>query len=172
MNNFTNGMNIDNNDFAYSVVKATKADNKAIKRFYKTQRYSASYIGQDHCYLVKNQSIIIASAIISAGQENGDYWLLHGLVTDQEYRGLKIASSIIRKIIDQGNHTQDKGYTNIICFADSELRPFYLANRFISYNAINELNKLPLEFKQRLVRYQEKHKNLQCFLYHAQHAAI
>ncbi len=163
-------MNIDNNDSAYKVVKATKADKKAIKRFYKTQHYSASCIGQDHCYLVKSQGTIIASAIISAGQENGNFWLLHGLVTDRAYRGKNIASSIIRTIITEGNGTKEKRYSKIICFAGTELQPFYLANEFISYNDINELNQLPLEFKQRLARYQEKQKNLQCFLYQALHA--
>ncbi|MGB1261727.1 MAG: GNAT family N-acetyltransferase [Cognaticolwellia sp.] len=148
-----------------TVSKATKVDKKAIMRFYKAQHYTASYIGQDHGYIVKCGEDIIASAIISAGQEKGSYWLLHGLVTDMAHRGNGIASLILQAIFSEKNPLSQAKFTKIICFAEPKLQPLYLSNHFITYNTENEIAQLPHEFKQRFKRYREKHKSLTCFLY-------
>ena len=151
----------------YTVVKSTKLDKKDIMRFYKTQRYSASYIGQDQCYLVKCDNFIIASAIVSAGQGNGDFWLLHGLVVDIQQRGKSIASLILQTIIAEVKESKQVKFAQIICFADHALRPLYQSNQFISYNTSKNLAQLPLEFKQRLLGYREKQQSLHCFIYRA-----
>lgn len=166
-------MRYDQNNFmniitsAYDVVKATKADKKNIMRFYKNQRYSASYIGKDQCYIVKVNSIIIACAIISAGQENDDFWLLHGLVIDKVQRGKSIASLILQTITADKDEFTHLRYEQIICFADIGFQAFYQSNNFISYNINEDTAPLPTEFKQRLNRYREKQKNLHCFIYTA-----
>ncbi len=151
----------------YHIVKAEKSDKKDIKRFYKNQNYSASYIGQDKCYIVKIDNTIIAVAIISLGQEHGNYWLLHGLVTEKQHRGNKVASAIIDTIISEKNQNIEAQYNKIVSFADTELHAFYRANGFISFNSNKAINDLPLEFKQRLARYRENRPNLHCFLYSA-----
>jgi hypothetical protein len=147
----------------YTVIKAVKTDKKDILRFYKSQQYAASFIGHDQCYIVKIDQRIIASVIISAGQEPGNFWLLHGLVTDKTQRGKNIASFIIHNIISDKNERKQIRYKNIICFADEVLQTFYLSNHFIHYNTCDDIAQLPLEFQQRLIRYREKQKNLHCF---------
>jgi N-acetylglutamate synthase-like GNAT family acetyltransferase len=160
-------MNIETSSSPYNVVKATKSDKKDIMRFYKTQHYSASYIGQDQCYLVKRDHCIIACAIVSAGQESGDVWLLHGLVTDKDQRGKNIASLIVKTIINDENELKKVRYGKIICFADSALQAFYKKNHFINHNTSDKLALLPEEFSRRLTRYREKQQSLHCFLYNA-----
>lgn len=156
-------MNLDTFPSSYKVIKALKTDKKDIFRFYKNQQYAASFIGQDQCYMVKVDQLIIASAIVSGGQEVDKFWLLHGLVTDKDQRSKNIASLILHTIISDENEQKKARYENLICFADKELQEFYLSNHFISYNTCDEVDRLPVEFKQRLIRYQEKQKNLHCF---------
>ncbi|MBA6222658.1 MULTISPECIES: GNAT family N-acetyltransferase [unclassified Colwellia] len=147
----------------YTVIKAVKTDKKDILRFYKNQQYAASFIGHDQCYIVKMDKLIIASVIISAGQEPGSFWLLHGLVTDKAQRGKNIASLMLHAIISDKNERKKARYKNIICFADEALQTFYLSNHFIHYNTRDDIAQLPIEFKQRLIRYRERQKNLHCF---------
>lgn len=147
----------------YKVIKAAKTDKKDILRFYKNQQYAASFIGHDQCYIVKMDHLIIASVIISAGQEPGNFWLLHGLVTDKAERGKNIASLILHAIISNKNERKQAKYKNIICFADEALQAFYVSNHFVHYNTRDDIAQLPIEFKQRLIRYREKQKNLHCF---------
>lgn len=148
---------------SYTVVKALKSDKKDILRFYKSQQYSARFIGQDHCYVVKVDNEIIASALISAGQENSDFWLLHALVIDKSMRGKKLASLLIQAIISNSFHNQ--GLFKVICFADEKLQQLYMKNNFMKYNEINQMATLPDEFQQRLKRYQMKNKNLCCYFF-------
>lgn len=156
-------MNSDAPFSPYTVIKAIKTDKKDILRFYKNQQYAASFIGHDQCYIVKIDQCIIASVIISAGQDPGDFWLLHGLVTDKAQRGKNIASLILHALISEKNEQKKARYKNIICFADKALKAFYSSNHFILYNACDDIAQLPEEFKQRLIRYREKQKYLHCF---------
>lgn len=166
----------------YAVEKAAKTDKKDIMRFYKTQRYAASYIGQDQCYFIKVNNEIIACVMVSAGQESGEFWLLHALVTEKAYRGKGLASILLRFIMAESKvelqqitpgNTVDKNesslptYSKIICFADKVLQLLYISNKFINYNAVEDIAQLPHEFQQRLSRYREKHSNLCCYLYNA-----
>ncbi len=168
-------MNSSTNNSSYQVVKATKVDKKDILRFYKSQRYAARYIGQDHCYFIKINDAIIACAMISAGQENGQFWLLHALVIDKQYRGNGLARKLIQTLISQQEKSKRSTsimleselatYPNIVCFADTQLKPFYISNGFILHNTCEDIQQLPIEFRQRLLRYQEKHNDLCCFLH-------
>lgn len=151
----------------YTIIKAEKYEKRTIMHFYKSQQYNASYIGQDHCYIVKSADSIIASAIISAGQENDNHWLLHALVTEKGHRNKRIASDILQVIFSEKNSDLQLSYPNIICFADKSLENFYLANKFNHYSSTEDIAQLPDEFRQRLLSYQEKKQNLQCFIYQA-----
>lgn len=148
----------------YIVIKATKVEKKSIMRFYNTEHYPASYIGQDHCYIVKAGNVIIASAIVSAGQESSNFWLLHALVTSKAHRRRNIASFILQTIVSEKNSQAKFRYEKLICFADIALQEFYLTNHFINYNIRNDIAKLPEEFRQRLTRYRVKQRDLQCFI--------
>ena len=152
-----------NNTTTFQITKAIKSDKKDIFRFYKAQGYSASFIGQDQCYLVKKNNLIIAAAIISAGKTKTDFYLLHALVTDENYRGNKIASAIIKTIGNETNELKQTIYRKIICFADNSLQRFYRSNHFINYGEEN-IKQLPAEFQHRLCRYRIKQKTLQCFI--------
>ena len=149
------------------MIKATKADKKDIVRFYKNKRYAASYIGQDHCYFIKADNEIIACAMVSAGQENGEYWLLHALVVNKEYQDRGIASQLLQTICAKKCRHEQIQCHQILCFADTALSTFYYSNQFINYNAEHDIAQLPKEFKHRYVSYRKKQKSLQCFLYQA-----
>jgi N-acetylglutamate synthase-like GNAT family acetyltransferase len=151
----------------YPVIKAKKADKKNIMRFYKAQHYAASYIGQDQCYFIKVDEIIIACAMVSAGQESGEFWLLHALVVNKKYQGRRIASQLLQTIFAEKFQHEQTQYRQILCFADNALSTFYYSNQFINYNAEYDIAQLPKEFKHRYVSYRKKQKSLQCFLYQA-----
>ena len=155
---------------SYQVTKAIKADKKNINRFYKAQRYAASFIGQDQSYFIKHNQNIIACVIISAGQENGQFWLLHALVIDPKHRGNGIASLLLRTVIAEQVIQNDKPvvrYGKIICFADQALQALYLSNKFVSYNTAKDITQLPDEFHHRFLRYRISQNNLCCYLYSA-----
>lgn len=155
---------------AYLVTKAKKANKKDILRFYKAQRYAAGFIGQDHTYFIKYNTEIIASVIISAGQEDGLFWLLHGLVIDTAHRDVGVASLLLRTIIAEQVFTKEKPvarYEKIICFADQALQGLYLSNKFVSHNTTKDVAQLPDEFRHRFLCYRKNQNNLCCYLYNA-----
>ncbi len=154
----------------YVVIKAAKTDKKAIMRFYKTQRYPASYIGQDQCYFIKTNNEIVACTMVSAGQENGEFWLLHALVTKKVYRGKGLARSLLSSITTEIEDLSLSAhspltYKKIICFADTKLEPLYTASGFSLHNTPVDIQQLPDEFQQRLSRYRTKQSDLCCYLY-------
>lgn len=151
----------------YTLSKALKTDKKDILRFYKAQHYPASYIGQDHGYIVKVDGPIIASAIISAGQQTAGFWLLHGLVINKAQRGSKIGSLVLQAIVAEKSTDKSQSYEKIVCFADKALHRFYEKNNFRVYNTVAEIDKLPGEFKKRLISYQKKQPNLCCYFYNS-----
>lgn len=146
-----------------NVVKASKADKKDILRFYKAQYYSAAFIGYDQTYLIKINNNIIASAIVSAGKEPSEYWLLHALVTDKNFQGKGFASKILQLILTEKNQDNTNKYKKLICYAEDELASFYLANQFQIFNSESDIATLPEEFRQRLESYQKKQPTLSCF---------
>lgn len=121
-------------------ILANKADKKSILRFYKNNRYSASFIGDDNCYLIKENSKIIASVIISLTGNRPEIlpirrdnnltkspvkpqYLLHALLVDLSRRKLSHAQILLKHSI---THHQP-----LVCFAHITLRQLYLKNGFI-----------------------------------------
>lgn len=161
----------------YIVYKAEKTDKKDIMRFYKSQRYSARYIGQDQGYFIKINDNIIACVIVSGGRECSQFWLLHALVIRPTYRKKGIASLLLRTILTENSSSairaieQSKAkvasYANIICFAAPNLQALYVSNQFVHYNSPDDIAQLPNEFRSRFTRYQEKHPSLCCYCYSA-----
>lgn len=159
-------MNLDLSAFLPKVVKAIKADKKAIFRFYKTQHYPAKFIGQDTTFVLKMDNEIIGSAIISAGRGTCAYWLLHGLVIDNAHRGKGLASHLLQSVLKENHKT--KQFPKLICFAEQKLMPFYLTNQFQEFNSTSNIESLPVEFQQRFKNYQQKKPTLCCFAYFAE----
>lgn len=134
-------------------IKAQKQDKKALKRFYKAQRYSASFIGNDHCYLVCNQDGYLAAVILSELTEHQDHWFLHALVTKTDIQGQGIGSALL-------NYAQKQHLGVIYCFCQPELFPFYQNHGFNNLNPA----KLPHELKVRFNAYQKHQAELGCLI--------
>ncbi|MCJ8320558.1 MAG: GNAT family N-acetyltransferase [Colwellia sp.] len=105
------------NSLISAVITAEKEDKKAIKRFYKQQRYSASFIGFDHCYFIKSSDTIVASVIVSFIESNNQQAFLHALVVDRKFQKKGLATQLINAI--------DCGYSSITCFSNSNMTIFY-----------------------------------------------
>jgi len=130
------------------VITAIKSDKKAIQRFYKQQKYSASFLGFDHCYLIKSNGTIIASVIISFIESNNQQAFLHALVVDKKHQKRGIATKLINSI--------ESNYSSIICFANSNMIDFYQKLDFQVTNS--ELIKPIIE--KRFIRYKQNSPNL------------
>lgn len=106
-----------------NIVQANKEDKKAIKRFYKQQHYSASFMGLDTTYLAKQQGDIIGAVIVSKICADNQQTLLHALVVDRQYRRLGIAQLLLNQC--------QAHFNSIKCFASHELAEFYDKVNFI-----------------------------------------
>ena len=136
----------------FSLHTAEKSDKKAIKRFYKQQKYSASFIGFDHCYFIKHHNQIVACVIISFIRENHLQALLHALVVDKNYQGLGLAKQLIFNI--------DCHYKSLVCLADKTLTLFYQKLGF-KHSTPNQINE---DIEQRYLQYVQKNKTLLRFI--------
>lgn len=114
----------------YSVKIATKSDKKALKRFYKNQHYSASFIGFDSAYIILDNEQIIASAIVSYSTSDNNQALLHALVVAKPYQKQGIATELINIIKQQHCHNHSNKHSSIVCFTKPELAIFYQALSF------------------------------------------
>ncbi|TLU64145.1 GNAT family N-acetyltransferase [Thalassotalea litorea] len=133
----------------FLIETADKSDKKAIQRFYKQQRYSARFLGDDATYLVRDNQDIIASVIISFKDSHS---FLHALVVDNNHRGQGIAQSLLAKAAEQ--HPQ------LYCFCGNELMSFYQKQHF----AVIEGSLLPDELRQRYLAYRKKHELIALYL--------
>ncbi|WP_160298240.1 GNAT family N-acetyltransferase [Thalassomonas actiniarum] len=106
----------------FEFCRAHKSDKKAIKRFYRRHSYSASFMGLDSCYLVKEQQEIIACVLQSQLLVENNQSLLHALVVDPAYRRQSIATSLLDYCCAFHPLT--------VCFAVPQLAPLYLSNNF------------------------------------------
>jgi len=131
---------------------AKKSDKKIIKKFYKHQHYSASFMGLDTVYFIKHQDIVIASVIISQLQAHNSQHLLHALVVDEQYRNQGLASQLLNYSVLTGHQ--------IICFAAQEMHDFYL-NAGYKQSSSKQLNELNLTRYQQYKKYKQ---NLQVFI--------
>jgi len=140
-------------NFIFEITQAAKTDKKAVKHFFKQQKFSAGFIGLDHCYYVKSAGDIVAAVIISQIKPNLNQLLLHGLVVDKKFRLKGVASRILTFLKQK--------YKLLICFADKDLVSFYQDNDF-HLICISELND---ELSGRYKQYQLKNNQLLIFKY-------
>jgi N-acetylglutamate synthase-like GNAT family acetyltransferase len=138
-------------DREQKIFLAEKSDKKTIKRFYKLQRYSARYIGLDHCFCISEGPDIIAAMIISQINKSNDQYLLHGLVVDKNFQHQGLALALLDKACTN--------FTNLVCFADSELSSLYLKANFTQV----ESHFLSVELFERYHQYQKTKKHLIIF---------
>lgn len=155
---------------AISYRLANKGDKKSIQRFYKSQHYSASFIGNDLTLLALKNQTIVGSVIISLvtnHEKNTNHWFLHALVVLKELQGNGIAKQLIKNAVleskKQANNCNNK-LAKLTCFADKSLASFYLSNNFKAASPL----ELPDELSQRLNRYLNKQPHLQVFVFKRQ----
>lgn len=141
---------------ALSVTKAVKADKKSIQRFYKAQQYSASFMGFDHCYLLKQQEEIIACVIISQITPSHKQFFLHALVVDKSHQKKGFASQLLQHVT--------KLHHPLVCFASNTLAALYESQglQYLPKNLIASLlsETLVCRFKH----YQKQQKSLAAFI--------
>ncbi|WOH38045.1 GNAT family N-acetyltransferase [Thalassotalea fonticola] len=131
---------------------ANKSDKNSIKRFYKSNHYSASFMGDDQCFYMTSQEEIIASVIISFSSTTP---FLHALVVNRNYQHQGLATQIVF-------HCQHR-LPNINCFADKTLTKFY---QKLGFECINS-NNLPDCLQSRFYSYQRNNNTLNAFQYRA-----
>jgi len=131
---------------------AVKSDKKIIKQFYKRQHYSASFMGLDTVYFIKDKEIVIASVIISQFETHNSQHFLHALVVDKQYQNQGLASQLL-------NFSPLNEY-QITCFAIQEMHKLYINAGYqqICSKQLNELNFL------RYQQYKKFKSNLQVFI--------
>lgn len=140
------------------IVRAEKSDKKAIKRFYKQNRYSAGFMGDDVCFYITDEYLIeqkafneeaivniIACVIISYQH---DHPFLHGLLVAQTHKRKGHASSLL-------NHCK-MHFKKIFCFVEPRLLPWYAKQKFVP----KDVNQLPEQLKNKLSTYQQYTKEL------------
>lgn len=134
-----------------TISQATKEEKKAIKRFYKSSQYSASYVGHDSVYLIKADCTkIIGSVIIS--QVEDSHWL-HGLVIAPEHRDRQLANRLLQQVCPQ--------HLPLFCFVSAPLKRLYLHNGFSQTDSSGLPDALALRYQA----YLKNDKTLLCFRY-------
>ncbi|OKY24802.1 hypothetical protein BI291_05095 [Thalassotalea sp. PP2-459] len=137
--------------------KLDKTDKKMLYRFYKAQGYSASLMGYDTCYTIKNKhSEIIAAVIVSQLVQQNQQALLHGLVVSTEHRNKGLAKNLIKHCV----HNHD----TVVCFASRSLKDLYRRAGFsmlLNQQIEQHLNQLLIT---RFRIYQQKQPLLQVFI--------
>lgn len=132
--------------------KSTRKDKKSIKKFYKGEHYSASFMGYDHCYTATYNNEIIGSVILSYVNKINEYALLHALYISPLYRNNGYANKLINYACNEHN--------NILCFADKSLDGFYKKNGFTEAKPID----IPFYWQQRFNHYSIKNTNLTIYI--------
>jgi len=141
------------------ITLAHKTNKKAILRFYKNNHYSASFLGFDSCYVIKDEQSIIASVIISKikeSQENSQLSFLHALVVKAQYQHIGLASQLL-------SHVQNL-HSPFVCFANDELSALYTKNQMTKLADDEVVEKVPEHLVLRFQSYQIKQPQLKVFL--------
>jgi GNAT superfamily N-acetyltransferase len=137
---------------------ATKVDKKVLLKFYKSQHYSAKFMGLDNGYFIKNENTdeIIASVIISKITTRNHQYFLHALVVDPLHQKKGLATALITYA--------SALHQPIVCFADKTLSTFYqqAGMQMINTKLLNE--KLSAELSVRYDIYSSKNKSLAAFM--------
>ncbi len=130
-----------------TIYLADKTDKKAIKRFYKQQNYSASFMGDDSCFYHQKNQQIVAALIISFQQTSP---FLHALVVAKGNQGQGLAKQLI-------THVQQQ-VSAISCFCQPQLISFYQQQGFV----IIQAEQLPTSLQPLFNAYQQQQQNLSC----------
>ena len=139
-----------------NIATAEKSNKKAILRFYKSQNYSASFLGYDQCYFICDKQIIIAAMIVSKIAAKHQHYFLHALVVDNQYQRQGLASQLLRHALQI---TQP-----LICFANESLSSFYMQNNMLKLTHDQIVKKLPEHLFLRFERYRKKQLQLKVFM--------
>ena len=140
----------------YIIRSAIKSDKKDIFRFYKSQHYSARFMGLDQSYLILLDNEIIGSVIISQITPDNHQHFLHALVIHHQYRKQGLATKLLNEVLPD--------YQNVVCFADVSLSSFYLANKFKQTPLLEVSNRLTEQLSVRFTRYSKKKPLLNIFI--------
>lgn len=142
------------------IVTAQKSDKKSIKRFYKSNRYSAGFMGDDLCFFITEKMpsapentplnpnlnrVIIACVIVSYQYDTP---FLHALVVSEKFRNKGLASKLIRHCTAL--------LQNVYCFSTPKHLTLYEQHGF---DLINE-EQLPLLLKSKYIAYKKHKENL------------
>ncbi|MDG1752288.1 MAG: GNAT family N-acetyltransferase [Thalassotalea sp.] len=138
-----------------NIVKAEKSDKKAILRFYKAQHYSASFIGYDHCYFLRDKQTIIAAMIVSKIALQHHHYFLHALVVDKQYQQQGIATKLLQLALQK--------HQPLICFANESLSAFYTKSNMVKLTNSQMTKSLPEHLLLRFEVYRNKQPQLKVF---------
>lgn len=125
-----------------SIAAAEKSDKKAILRFYRQQRYSARFLGDDVTYIARRDEQIIAAVIMSYKSSTP---FLHAMLVCKTQRCQGIAQALLALLLPQ--------FPELYCFCENDLAPFYQKFGFHQIQS----NTLPHELRARFIAYQKKH---------------
>lgn len=140
---------------------AKKADKRQIKNFYKTNKYSASFMGYDTSYIALADNRIIACVILSYISKNNNQALLHALYVENNYRIQGIAKELVSYA--------KREHKSVACFALNTTSDFYYT---LNFNQIQKdmtdltttglLSTINIE---KYVQYKKHIPNLSAFVY-------
>ncbi|GLX80150.1 hypothetical protein tinsulaeT_34900 [Thalassotalea insulae] len=136
------------------IIRADKSDKKAILRFYRSQHYSARYLGHDQVYMIKQQQTIIAAAMVSQIQADSPVYFLHAVVVNSHYQKQGLASALLLEI--------DKAQQSLLCFAKISLAPLY-QKIAMTHQPSKQIQQLPTHLQQRYYSYLIKQPALKVF---------
>lgn len=122
---------------------------KSVKQFYKSQHYSARFIGFDNCFIYHKDTPLIKGAVIVSKIEKINF--LHALVVASNQQQKGIGSTLVMYC--------KRNFDNLICFADLNLKNFYLR---LGFSIVND-EALNLSLLARWQSYQKKNPNLLIF---------
>ncbi|MEW6990922.1 GNAT family N-acetyltransferase [Colwelliaceae bacterium 6441] len=139
------------------ILVAPKNAKKTILRFYKSQHYSASFLGIDHCYYIQDKNEVVASVIISKIEQNSHYSFLHALVVKSAYQHRGLATKMLTFV--------QECHRPIVCFAHVEMTELYTKKaKMIKLKEQDVITELPKHLKGRLISYKKKQPQLQVFI--------
>lgn len=138
------------------IYKAEKSDKKAIVRFYKAQHYSASFLGFDQVYYIKEKQQIIAAMIVSKINPQHNHHFLHALVVDKLFQQQGIASKLLQFALTY--------HQPLVCFANENLSSFYIKNCLLKLTNDQIAVEVPEHLLLRFESYRKKHSQLKVFI--------
>ncbi len=134
------------------ITTAVKSDKKTLLRFYKSQRYVASFLGYDFSYFIQQDDKVVACVIVSQLSKDHPQYFMHGLVVDIKYQQKGLAAQLIK-------HCQQ--HAPLVCFVSSKLTSLYLNNNFKIASCDHLTEQLSIRFNA----YRKKQPELKIFIH-------